>query len=110
MQIITRQTNAKLTYDRYAAQYPRNIRIVGGRNSDDVKAALKGLTDPDVVDSIIGHKGWTEIGLCCDECHDYVDRTILLGESTLCLSCVRKALDALQYGQSGLSEGLRQEV
>lgn len=108
MELITRQTLARVAAPRWRRQYPpdREHGWNDGRSANKISDALAALgsdPDPDAVDRIIGSGGWTAVPKC-DECgRDDLSAVVQVGEepdyesatAKLCRDCLARALALL---------------
>ena len=100
--INTRQSLAHEVAEGWKSQYQRDDGDWETTKSGSAKATYNKLVeahgDPDLIDGIIGHNGWTR--MWCKACGDYRDPTFTFREGddelssvTLCYYCLRAALD-----------------
>ncbi len=99
MEKLNKKIIAEGVYKRWQHQY-------GNWQQDDkqeILKKLKGVTDPDEIDKIIGNDGWTEVPKC-SECKKAVDVIMAVGEDCdyesescyLCVYCIVQALDKIR--------------
>ena len=91
--LLSRQSLANRAAEMWRLQYPTS-------KLDMVWEGLKNLgpsPNPDMVDRVIGHSGWTDVW--CEYCNSNVEAAVVLGpehsgDSVLvCEACLRKELE-----------------
>lgn len=105
-QLITRRGEIRTVATRWRTQYPSGTSLARGESADAIYSRLLDLDSeratPGEVAAIIGNGSWTAI--CCDGCTRDVDAAVQVGQmpdyesatATLCLECLRAALQMLE--------------
>jgi hypothetical protein len=106
IKIITRQSMANETANKWATQYPSNYPDRGGRFSAilDKLRALGPSPKPDDVDKEIGNKSWTTVPVCDCCLMGGLSSVAMMGEEPdyesstayVCIGCARHAVRELE--------------
>ncbi len=103
MEVFTRKLLARSSYRRWRESHPLGGKFI---KDDEIAVRLAELgtdPEPDRVDQVMGHKGWTKPPYC-DECGSSSEVSVRIGEEPdwesrtayLCEGCLRKALAMIE--------------
>ncbi len=107
MKVITQRDTILQIPKRWASQYPESQTLSDGSNTGTILKRLRKLDlktcAPEDVDRIIGNDSWTT-QLKCDECKEYVNWVLQVGDepdyesdtACLCKACAREVAQRVQ--------------